>query len=40
VGVDFDGLGDHERGIEADAELADQARGLLVAFAQRLDEGL
>jgi hypothetical protein len=40
VGVDLDRLRDHERGIEADAELADEVGVLLVALAQSLEEGL
>jgi hypothetical protein len=40
MGVDLDGLGHHERRVEAHAELADEPRVLLLALAQRLEKGL
>ena len=40
AGVDLDGLGHHEGGVEADAELADETGAFLVVFAQGLQKGL
>ena len=39
AGVDFDGIGDHEDGVEADAELADQVFIALAAFFEGVEEG-
>jgi hypothetical protein len=39
AGVDPDAFGDHEGGVEADAELADQAGVLGLAFADGLEKG-
>ena len=40
MGVNPDGFRDHEGRVESDAELPDEPRGLLVAFAQGLQECL
>ena len=36
---DLDQVRDHERGIETDAELADEVRCLALVFAEALEEG-